>query len=101
MLCRKETSSVHVALTFAQYDYYLVSNRIEIGHVKIVDNSLVVMLATHQSVPLRIIGMGTIDEFEVDDMPVTVVIDSRGVSVHNTGPKKWTEVIELILLERT
>ena len=34
-------------------------------------------------------GMEAIYEFEVRDMPVTVAVDSRGVSVHETGPKFW------------
>ena len=35
------------------------------------------------------LGMEAIYEFEVADMPVTVAVDSEGVSVHNTGPKEW------------
>jgi fumarate hydratase, class I len=35
------------------------------------------------------LGMEAIYEFEVKDMPVTVAVDSRGVSVHNTGPAEW------------
>jgi fumarate hydratase class I len=35
------------------------------------------------------LGMEAIYEFEVQDMPVTVAVDSNGVSVHNTGPKEW------------
>jgi fumarate hydratase, class I len=35
------------------------------------------------------LGMEAIYEFDVQDMPVTVAVDSRGVSVHNTGPKEW------------
>jgi fumarate hydratase, class I len=35
------------------------------------------------------LGMEAIYEFEVKDMPVTVAVDSAGVSVHNTGPKEW------------
>jgi fumarate hydratase class I len=35
------------------------------------------------------LGMEAIYEFEVKDMPVTVAVDSRGESVHNTGPKLW------------
>jgi fumarate hydratase class I len=27
------------------------------------------------------------------DMPVTVAVDSNGISVHNTGPKEWAERI--------
>ncbi len=35
------------------------------------------------------LGMEAIREFEVLDMPVTVAVDSRGESVHNTGPAEW------------
>jgi len=35
------------------------------------------------------LGMEAIYEFEVQDMPVTVAVDSNGVSVHETGPKEW------------
>ncbi len=35
------------------------------------------------------LGMEAIYEFEVEDMPVTVAVDSAGTSVHNTGPKEW------------
>ena len=33
--------------------------------------------------------MEAIREFEVVDMPVTVAVDSRGESVHQTGPAEW------------
>jgi fumarate hydratase, class I len=35
------------------------------------------------------LGMEAIYEFEVRDMPVTVAVDSAGVSVHQTGPADW------------
>ena len=35
------------------------------------------------------LGMEAIHEFVVDEMPVTVAVDSTGVSVHNTAPKIW------------
>jgi len=35
------------------------------------------------------LGMEAIYEFDVTDMPVTVAVDSNGVSVHDTGPKEW------------
>ncbi|WP_266160443.1 fumarate hydratase [Dyella silvatica] len=35
------------------------------------------------------LGMEAIYEFEVQDMPVTVAVDSLGSSVHQTGPKEW------------
>ncbi|MEK6805361.1 MAG: fumarate hydratase [Pseudomonadota bacterium] len=40
------------------------------------------------------IGMEAIYEFEVQDMPVTVAVDSEGQSVHETGPKEWRVKIE-------
>ena len=39
------------------------------------------------------LGMEAIYEFDVSDMPVTVAVDSSGISVHNTGPKEWQEHI--------
>ncbi|MBP8306694.1 MAG: fumarate hydratase [Burkholderiaceae bacterium] len=35
------------------------------------------------------LGMEAIYEFDVKDMPVTVAVDSKGVSVHETGPREW------------
>ncbi|MBS6362015.1 fumarate hydratase [Burkholderia sp.] len=35
------------------------------------------------------LGMEAIYEFDVQDMPVTVAVDSSGTSVHQTGPKEW------------
>ncbi len=35
------------------------------------------------------LGMEAIYEFEVKDMPVTVAVDSKGESVHTTGPAEW------------
>ncbi len=40
------------------------------------------------------LGMEAIYEFEVQDMPVTVAVDSKGTSVHETGPKEWRAKIE-------
>ena len=39
------------------------------------------------------LGMEAIYEFEVVDMPVTVAVDSKGVSIHNTGPAEWQQRI--------
>ncbi|GIX36880.1 MAG: fumarate hydratase class I [Silanimonas sp.] len=39
------------------------------------------------------LGMEAIYEFEVKDMPVTVAVDSRGESVHSTGPAEWKDRI--------
>ncbi len=35
------------------------------------------------------LGMEAIYEFDVVDMPVTVAVDSTGVSVHAVAPKQW------------
>ena len=35
------------------------------------------------------LGMEAVYEFEVKDMPVTVAVDSKGESVHETGPQQW------------
>ncbi len=40
------------------------------------------------------LGMEAIYEFEVKDMPVTVAVDSKGESVHQTGPKIWKAKIK-------
>jgi fumarate hydratase, class I len=37
--------------------------------------------------------MEAIYEFEVKDMPVTVAVDARGVSVHEAGPREWQQKI--------
>ncbi len=39
------------------------------------------------------LGMEAIYEFEVRDMPVTVAVDARGTSVHQTGPAEWSQRI--------
>lgn len=45
------------------------------------------------------LGMEAIREFEVRDMPVIVAVDSRGESVHRTGPMEWRERIGKLPLE--
>ncbi len=35
------------------------------------------------------LGMEAIYEFDVENMPVTVAVDSAGNSVHDTGPREW------------
>jgi fumarate hydratase class I len=35
------------------------------------------------------LGMEAIYEFDVEDMPVTVAVDSTGTSMHQTGPREW------------
>jgi len=44
-------------------------------------------------------GMEAIYEFEVEDMPVTVAVDVKGESVHQTGPAHWQHIIEERILE--
>ena len=52
------------------------------------------MLAFHD------LGMEAIYEFEVLDMPVTVAVDSKGNSVHESGPKEWqARIAELVELQ--
>lgn len=41
------------------------------------------------------LGMEAVYEFDVEDMPVTVAVDSEGSSVHTTGPQIWAEKIRL------
>ncbi len=45
------------------------------------------------------LGMEAIYEFEVEDMPVTVAVDSEGNSVHKTGPAEWRQRIAGIPIE--
>src|SRR3546814_817751 len=40
------------------------------------------------------LGMEAIYEFEVQDMPVTVAVDSEGQSVHHLAPLVWQEKIK-------
>ncbi len=40
-------------------------------------------------------GMEAIYEFEVEEMPVTVAVDSRGESVHHAGPKMWKNKLKV------
>ena len=35
------------------------------------------------------LGMEAVYEFEVEDMPVTVAVDTRGNSIHEIGPREW------------
>ena len=39
------------------------------------------------------LGMEAVYEFEVKDMPVTVAVDSKGTSVHDSGPVEWQKKI--------
>jgi fumarate hydratase class I len=42
------------------------------------------------------LGMEAIYEFEVQDMPVTVAVDTHGNSVHRTGPELWRKKIAVM-----
>ncbi|TNE33685.1 MAG: fumarate hydratase, partial [Alphaproteobacteria bacterium] len=39
------------------------------------------------------LGMEAIYEFTVQDMPVTVAVDSQGTNVHTLAPAQWKERI--------
>ncbi|MCK5091512.1 MAG: fumarate hydratase C-terminal domain-containing protein, partial [Gammaproteobacteria bacterium] len=45
------------------------------------------------------LGMEAVYEFEVKDMPVTVAVDSKGSSIHKTGPAEWQTRIGKIPVE--
>ncbi|MFZ3017534.1 MAG: fumarate hydratase [Gallionella sp.] len=47
------------------------------------------------------LGMEAIYEFEVENMPVTVAVDVRGNSVHDTGPAEWRKRIGMIPVHAT
>jgi len=42
------------------------------------------------------LGMEAIYEFDVENMPVTVAVDSEGNNVHESGPKEWQEKIRAL-----
>jgi fumarate hydratase, class I len=45
------------------------------------------------------LGMEAIYEFDVQDMPVTVAVDSKGISVHQTGPREWQAKIQARIVQ--
>jgi fumarate hydratase class I len=46
------------------------------------------------------LGMEAIYEFDVRDMPVTVAVDTKGTSVHKTGPAEWQKrIAEIPILQ--
>ena len=53
-------------------------------------------IKTSKVVGFADLGMEAIYEFDVKDMPVTVAVDSQGVSVHDTGPREWQAKIAKI-----
>ncbi|MDR2155115.1 MAG: fumarate hydratase [Burkholderiaceae bacterium] len=50
-------------------------------------------IKTARVVGFEDLGMEAIYEFDVVDMPVTVAVDSSGVSAHTTGPAEWSKRI--------
>ena len=42
------------------------------------------------------LGMEAVYEFEVQDMPVMVAVDSEGSNVHVNGPEEWRKKIQNI-----
>jgi len=46
------------------------------------------------------LGMEAIYEFEVQDMPVTVAVDTQGRSVHEIGPAEWQKRIGTIPIKQ-
>ena len=42
------------------------------------------------------LGMEAIQEFELEDMPVTVAVDSHGTAVHTTGPAEIRVKLEAL-----
>jgi fumarate hydratase class I len=46
------------------------------------------------------LGMEAIYEFEVEDMPVTVAVDTQGRSVHEIGPAEWKKRIGMIPIKQ-
>lgn len=45
-------------------------------------------------------GMEAIREFYIENMPVTVAVDSQGESVHQSGPAEWKQKIADISIHR-
>ena len=50
-------------------------------------------IRTSRVVAFADLGMEAIYEFGVQDMPVTVAVDARGESVHQTAPREWQQRI--------
>jgi len=42
------------------------------------------------------LGMEAIYEIEVEDMPVTVAVDTQGRSVHQSGPARWRRDVPIL-----
>jgi len=50
-------------------------------------------ITSARTVAFADLGMEAIYEFEIKDMPVTVAVDSRGNSIHRSGPAEWKNII--------
>jgi len=50
-------------------------------------------ITSARTVAFADLGMEAIYEFEIKDMPVTVAVDSRGNSIHKSGPSEWKNII--------
>ena len=50
-------------------------------------------ITSARTVAFADLGMEAIYEFEIKDMPVTVAVDSRGNSIHKSGPAEWKNII--------
>jgi fumarate hydratase class I len=50
-------------------------------------------IKTAKIVGFEDMGMESIYEFDVVDMPVTVAVDAGGTSAHITGPAEWSKRI--------
>jgi fumarate hydratase class I len=46
-------------------------------------------IQTSKVVGFADLGMEAIFEFDVKDMPVTVAVNSEGISMHHEGPRNW------------
>ena len=46
-------------------------------------------IQTSKVVGFADLGMEAIYEFDVKDMPVTVAVNSEGISMHQEGPREW------------
>ena len=56
-------------------------------------------IKTSKVVGFADLGMEAIYEFDLQDMPVTVAVDSNGTAVHTTGPIEWCKKIGKVPVE--
>ncbi len=50
-------------------------------------------IKSSQCVAFEDLGMEAVYQFDIQDMPVTVAVDTTGDSVHESGPQHWKEKI--------